>query len=175
MDEACLAERLVSGDMDYFEELVNLYHKRIYDFSYRMVHNRSSAEDITQDVFIKVYQNIHKLNSAFALKPWIFKIAYTVSVNYLRKNKNIAVDIESMEIASGQDCISAHETRLTVLKEVESLSTDCRAIFLLRIMEDLSFEQISIMMDSSVNSVKAKFYRSRKTIIARLSESFKEV
>lgn len=175
MDEACLAERLVSGDMYYFEDLVNLYHRRIYDFSYRMVHDRSAAEDITQEVFIKVYKNIHKLKSAFALKPWIFKIAYNVSASYLRKNKNVVVDIESREIASSEDSISSYETRQTIIKEIESLSTDCRAIFLLRIMEDLSFEQIALMMGTSVPSVKAKFYRNRKTLIDRLSDSFREV
>jgi RNA polymerase sigma-70 factor (ECF subfamily) len=175
MDEVCLAERLVSGNMYYFEELVNLYHKRIYDFSYRMVHNRSTAEDITQDVFIKVYKNIHKLNSARALKPWILKIAYTTSISYLRKNKYLTIDIESNEIASNEDCIGEYESRETILKEIEALSTDCRAIFLLRIMEDLSFEQIALMTETSVSSVKSKFYRSRKILIDRLSKSFREV
>lgn len=175
MDDICLIERLAGGEMCYFDTLVTLYHKRIYDFIYRMVHNISTAEDITQDVFIKVYQNIHKLNSNSSLKPWIFKIAYTTTLNYLKKNKNIAIDLEVEELPWNKDCIDAFETRHVVLKEIQSLKSDCKAIFLLRVMEDLTFEQIGLMLGASTASVKLKFYRNRKTLIDRLSQSFREV
>lgn len=175
MDEVCLVEKLSAGETDCFESLILKYHKRIYDFIYKMVHNRQTSEDLTQEVFIKVYKSIRSLKSSYSLKPWIFKIAYTTTLNHLKRNRHITVDIDTEEIVSDKDYIGNSETRHVILEEIQSLKPDCRAIFLLHIMEDLSFEQIGIMLGISSASAKLKFYRNRKKLIDKLSKSFGEV
>jgi RNA polymerase sigma-70 factor (ECF subfamily) len=166
---------LKSGNQQYFEAFVKMYQKKIYDFIYRMVHNKSCAEDLTQEVFIKIYRNIYRLNSVYSFKTWVYKIAYTTTVSYLRRNRSTEVDIETEEMASDKDYIGDFETTHTVLKAIQTLKHDCRAIFFLRIMEDLTFDQIADTLGMTVGSVKQKFYSNRKILINMLTDSFKEV
>jgi RNA polymerase sigma-70 factor (ECF subfamily) len=175
MDESLLLQGLIGSDMQCFEYLVSSYGKRIFDFIYQMIRNKHAAEDLTQDVFLKVFESLHKLNTGYALKPWLFRIAYNMTMNHIKRNKNKYSDIDMGEIASNKDYISDLETKYVILKEIESFKPDCRAIFLMRIMEDLSFDQIALMLGTTAASVKLKFYRSRKALIQRLGDSFGEV
>lgn len=174
MNDSCLLESLIRGDANSFDNLVEIYEKMIYRFIYHMVHDVQTAEDLTQDVFIKVYQNLYRVDNEFLLKPWIFKIAYNIALNYLKRNKrNITYGID--ENMPDRDCIGQYETRQVVLQTIRSFKPDCRAIFILKFVEDLSFDQISEILDMSVGAVKMKFYRNKKELINRLAESFKEV
>lgn len=174
MDENYLLEGLIKGDAESFNDLVEVYEKMIYRFIYHMVHDVQTAEDLTQDVFIKVYQNLYKLNNEFLLKPWIFKIAYNITLNYLKRNRrNIAYSIdENMPVG---DCIGQYETRQLILESMRSLKPDCRAIFILKLVENLSFDQIAAVLGISTGAVKMKFYRNKKELVNKLAESLKEV
>lgn len=174
MNDSYLLESLVRGDAGSFNDLVEMYEKMIYRFIYHMVHDVQTAEDLTQDVFIKVYQNLYKINNEFLLKPWIFKIAYNITLNYLKRNRrNIIYSID--ENIPGGDCIGQYETRQVILESIQSLKPDCRAIFILKLVEDLSFEQIAAILGISTGAVKMKFYRNKKELVNKLSQSFKEV
>lgn len=174
MNDSYLLESLIRGDAGSFNDLVEMYEKMIYRFIYQMVHDVQTAEDLTQDVFIKVYQNLYKINNEFLLKPWIFKIAYNITLNYLKRNRrNITYSID--ENIPGGDCIGQYETRQVILESIQSLKPDCRAIFILKLVEDLSFEQIAAILGISTGAVKMKFYRNKKELVNRLSQSFKEV
>lgn len=174
MNDSYLLESLVRGDAGSFNDLVEMYEKMIYRFIYHMVHDAQTAEDLTQDVFIKVYQNLYKINNEFLLKPWFFKIAYNITLNYLKRNRrNITYSID--ENIPGGDCIGQYETRQVILESIQSLKPDCRAIFILKLVEDLSFEQIAAILGISTGAVKMKFYRNKKELVNKLSQSFKEV
>jgi len=172
------SKEFLPGDADSFEYIVNTYEKRVYGFVYHMVHDTTLAEDLTQDVFVRVYEKLYTYRTEYAVEPWLFKIAYNTTLNYLKKNKkrNNEVPIEEhMSIVSNPyDSIQEFETKHIILKEIESFKPDCRAIFILKIMEDLTFEQIAVMLGSSTAAVKLKFYRNRKVLIERLNKSFKE-
>ena len=165
-------KEFISGDIDSFEYIVNCYEKKLYGFIYNMVRNKSITEDLTQEVFIKVYQNCYKYNSEFPIEPWLFKIAHNLTINYIKKNKNrlkeMTIDEGVTVIPSLENQIESFETRHMILKELESLKPECKAIFILRILEDLPFEQIALMTGTSVAAVKLKFYRSRKVIVKQL-------
>ncbi|MDP4178106.1 MAG: sigma-70 family RNA polymerase sigma factor [Bacillota bacterium] len=169
--------RLLKGDIVSFEYLVTFYEKKIYCFIYNIVHNRSIAEDLTQDVFVKIYENIYKYNSEYPIEPWMFKICYNLTLNYLKKNKLEAIKLQNY-VEPGdkfEEYITKCETREIILKEIRSFKPDIRAILQLRIIEDFSFEQIAEILNKSTASIKLKFYRSRKVLIKNLSEYFNEV
>lgn len=170
-DESILKE-LTKGNIHAFEYVVNYYEKKIYCFIYNMVHNTETAEDLTQDTFIKVYKNCYKYNPELPFEPWLFKIAYNIIINYLKKNKHIIkeISIENVEhdVACPNDGSLDFETRDLILKEINSLKPDIRTIMYLHIIEDLSFYQISEILGISDSSVKLKFYRNRKTLIKKL-------
>lgn len=173
------SKEFIKGDIDSFEYIVSCYEKKIYGFIYNMLRDKCSTEDLTQEVFIKVYQNCYKYNSELPIEPWLFKIAYNITINYLKKSKNrlkeTAMEEQYNEIPDYDSQIGSFETRLIVLKELEELSPECRAIFIFRILQDLPFEQIAIMTGATVASVKLKFYRNRKVITEKLCQSLRGV
>lgn len=157
-----------------FEKLINSYERKVYRFIYNMIREHYITQDLTQDVFLKIYQNLYKYNSEYPIEPWIFRIAYNVTANYLKKNKNRVNEIQLEEkinsIYTNEDNISGIEIQEIILKTINSFSPDCKAIFVLRILEDLTFEQIAEILGTSAASVKLKFYRHRKILINELSE-----
>jgi RNA polymerase sigma-70 factor (ECF subfamily) len=163
---------------DLFEYIINSYEKRISRFIYHMIHDSDAVKDLTQDVFMKIYINLYKYDPKFPLEPWLYKIAYNLTLNYIKKNKKRILEVPFVEASEVRDTLEVSienfETRQLILKEIYSLKPDYREIFLLKIMEDLSFEQIAEILNASVNSVKLKFYRNRKRIIEKISGYIKE-
>lgn len=157
-----------------FERLLNNYEKRVYGLIYNIIKDQYITQDLTQDAFLKVYQNLYKYNSEYPIEPWIFKIAYNVTINYLKKNKNRINEIQLDEKINNacifEDNIDIVETQESILNAMRSFTPDCKAIFVLRIIEDLTFEQIAEILGTSAASVKLKFYRHRKILINELSE-----
>jgi len=162
-----------------FEDIVNLYEKRVYGFIYHMVPDKNIVEDLTQEVFIRVYEKFYKYDPEYAVESWLFKITYNITLNYLKKNKNrnkeVSIEVHKDIDINVSDSIQEFETKYIILRELEAFKPEIRAIFLLKIMEDLSFEQIALMFGTSTAAVKLKFYRNRKVLVERLNKSFKEV
>lgn len=169
---------LKSGDLNDFENLVNYYYRKIYGYINNMLNNSETARDLTQDVFVKVYQNIYKYNPEYPIAPWIYKIAHNITINYIRKYKR---NIKEIELNKAKSDLIVYDTNLIesenrqiILKEIQAFKPDCRSILLLRFMDDLTFQQISEMLGISENAVKLKFYRSRKLLVEKLHKALLE-
>jgi RNA polymerase sigma-70 factor (ECF subfamily) len=164
--------------MDLFEHIIDSHERKISRYIFGMIHDIHETKDLTQDVLINVYKNLYKYNPEYPIEPWLFKIAHNITLNYIKKNKKRMKEIPFLEVNEGQVSSGATneniETRELILKEINSLQSELREIFLLRIMEDLSFEQIGEILNKSTASVKLKFYRSRKRIIDKISQYIKE-
>lgn len=164
---------LSKNDDTAFEWLVNFYEKRIFGFIYNMIHNRDTAEELTQDTFVKIYENLYKYNSKRPIKPWIFKIAYNITLNYIKKNKKSMFLKEVSHTDMFQEEINNIEIKDILIRELDDIKPDSRMIVILKIMEDLTFEQIASMIGISVSSTKLKFYRSKKFLIKKIGKYYK--
>ena len=89
IEDKILIQQYLKGDEKSLEILIARYLKPIYSFVYKNVGNPSEAEDITQEVFIKIWKNIKKFDQNKNFKPWIFQIAKNTSIDFLRKKKSI--------------------------------------------------------------------------------------
>lgn len=171
---------LQKGDIDSFEWLVNSYEKRIFYFIYSMVHNHDIAQDLTQDSYVKIYKNLYKFNPDYPIEPWIYRITYNVVLDFIKKNKNSLQEISLSSCINyikendADSSLSDIEFKDMLQRELQSLKPDTRMIIILRAVNDLSFEQIALILNKSVPSVKLKFYRNRKIFIQNLEKYIKE-
>lgn len=171
---------LQKGDIDSFEWLVNSYEKRIFYFIYSMVHNHDIAQDLTQDSYVKIYKNLYKFNPDYPIEPWIYRITYNVVLDFIKKNKNSLQEISLSSCINyikendADSSLSDIEFKDMLQRELQSLKPDIRMIIILRAVNDLSFEQIALILNKSVPSVKLKFYRNRKIFIQNLEKYIKE-
>lgn len=178
MKESSILKDLSKVDDAFFEKLVNLYEKGIYGYAYNMIHNSITAEDITQEIFIKIYKNLYKYDFKYPIEPWIFKISYNVILNYIKKNRNIIKEV-SLEDNMQEQCLENSqenfEIRDIITSKIEEFKPDVRMILFLKIMDDLSFEQIGLIVGKTPSAVKLKFYRNRKILIKKLDHILNEV
>jgi len=163
----------LAGDAKSFEILVKEYLKPIYSFAYRYVGNSQDAEDIAQDVFIKVWRNIKKFDSSRSFKTWIFSIAKNSCIDNLRKKKSIPFsrfenekgeNILMERIADPRPLIDEILKRADMSKTLnlamERLTPDFRMVLFLRYNDHFTFKEISESLGEPINTVKSRHRRA---------------
>lgn len=173
-----LIERVKKGDCEAFAPLIDRYKVLIYRVIYRMVHNRDDAEDLVQEVFIKAYNSIKSFKRGLPFSPWIIRIAMNLAINFLKKERHTSVqsldDVKGMVADRNSNPVVM--TRNKILREKISLAMsqlpkDQRAILILRIEEELSYKEISEILNIPEGTVMSRLARARQ----RLKEIFNRI
>lgn len=169
-----LIDSFKNGNRNAFNLLVRKYQKRIYMVIRKMVLDHDDADDITQEVFIKLYRSIVDFRGDSKFFTYLYKIAVNYSLNHLNRNKKILprksefdekLEDHSYTNASGADEIIDEKDRSVVLrKAIESLPEQQRAVFVMRYYDNLSYEEISKILNKSVGGMKANYFHALKKI-----------
>ena len=159
--------------MTAFRELVEAYKKKMYFFVLDMVGNPADAEDVSQEVFLKAFRSFKTFKRDAKLSAWLYRIATNASIDHLRRRVLApqAVEDTVLDAASAggfndsrfsQDPAQTAENRLLqarVEKALEKVSSQERAVFLLRHYNDLKLDEIAETMQISIGSVKSYLFR----------------
>lgn len=171
-DDAQLVKETILGKQGSFDELVHRYTHPIYNFSYRLTGNTQTAEDITQETFIKVWKNINRYNSNHSFKSWIFTIARNTITDHLRKKKTIPFsNLSSHEEFAFEDSLPDEEIlppdifakiedRKLLEKLLEKVPEEYKTVLILHYQEGLTFEEIGTILKKPSNTVKSWHRRS---------------
>ena len=169
-EDKVLIELYLKGDEKSLEILIARYLKLIYNFSYKNVGNQAEAEDITQEVFVKIWKNIRKFDRKKSFRPWIFQIAKNTSIDFLRKKKTIP--FSWFENEKGQNPLvdnmaSPPSNLLEIFSDkkvlatlMHSLTEKEQKIINLRHNDGMSFKEIADVSEESVNTVKSRYRRT---------------
>lgn len=164
----------VEGFDGSFEELVRRYQRPIAAYVYRMVGNYESALDLTQEIFIKVYNSLSRYRSEFKFSTWIYKIAHNAAVDHLRRSstreQSLVAGTESdsydLPIESGNLTPEQESERKERRGEIESvvraLPANYRELIILRHSQDLSYEEIVEVTGLPLGTVKNRLFRARE-------------
>jgi RNA polymerase sigma-70 factor (ECF subfamily) len=149
-----------------FKDLYESYSAEVYRFSLWLAGNISEAEDITSETFIRAWANHHKIRTE-TLKAYLFTISRNIYLQRQRKKKRQVVleDVHS-DPAPGPDKLTESQLKLEqVQRVVQALPEIDRAAFILRVQHDLTYEEISRVLELTVTATKVKVYRVRKKLI----------
>ncbi len=140
-----------------------------------MVISHDDADDIVQDVFVKVWHNLDKFKGESSLFTWIYRIATNESLQFLRKKRNRqwlggSVSEELAERLVSDKFIDGDEVQMRLQKAILTLPDKQRLVFNLRYFEELSYEEIAAITETSVGSLKASFHHATKKIEEFLQE-----
>jgi RNA polymerase sigma-70 factor (ECF subfamily) len=171
-EEKELIDGLSRGDMAAFRELVETYKKRMYFFALDMVGNPADAEDISQEVFLKAFRSFQTFKRDAKLSSWLYRIAYNASIDHLRRRSLApqAVEDTVLDVSAGgfgdsppsRDPAQTAEYSLLqarVEKALEKVSSQERAVFLLRHYNEFKLDEIARTMQISIGSVKSYLFR----------------
>jgi RNA polymerase sigma-70 factor (ECF subfamily) len=183
-----LVRKILDGDQRKFEQIITLYERLVTHIVFRMVSDDLDREEICQEVFIKVYQNLSGFNFNAKLSTWIAKIAHNHCINYLRKHKlNLLDDIskpdDNSEIqfteslhtqSSSPDTESEQKDRKEIIKkEIEKLPEKYKIILTLYHIDELSYKDIGEITDMPEGTVKSYLFRARKILRESLLKTYR--
>lgn len=177
-NDEILVAKSKNGDKAAFEELVRKYSKYVYTTAFFMVRNTQEAEDISQEVFVKVYLSIDGFRGLSAFKTWLRKLTVNTCIDKLRlrmKTANKKVSLDSM-VEDGTEILlyefnqsvekffQDKETVKEILKIIVNLDESYRIPLILRDLQDYSYIEIAEILNKPVGTVKTNIHRARKII-----------
>lgn len=167
-----LINKAKNKDSAAFSELYNLYFPKIYKFVYYRTNHKETAEDLTSKIFTKVLEKLSSFdNSQGYFNAWLYRIARNTLIDHYRSNKQ-TLDIELFDIDSNaenmEDKISNKQLLEKIQKNLLKLKPDQKEIITLRVWDQLSYKEISRLLDKSEASCKMSFSRAIKTLRTNL-------
>lgn len=160
-----------NGDIRGFNEIVRRYQKQVYMVSFRMVTNADDADDITQEVFIKIHSSLKEFRGDSSLFSWLYRIATNMSLNHIRKRKTMnTVSVDDVMELSTDEHHTAGESmdddlkKKLVLEAIETLPPQQRIVFNMRYYDEMTYEEISATLEKSVGGLKANYFHAVKKI-----------
>lgn len=179
--DAELVARSKAGDTVAFGELVRRYQKPVFRIVLRMVKSQDDADDLTQDTFVRAYRGLKTFKEEYDFHPWLYRIAVNQAINFInRRKRQAAVDLDDVpegDIKAGPEPESpvqaaSRSELLTHLEgALESLPEDQRTVFLLRVQEGLSYEEIAKAMGTPKGTVMSRLARARMALRKYLDRS----
>lgn len=177
-----LIENTVRGSEAGFEEIVRRYQKPIAGYVYRILGNHEASLDVTQEVFIKVYNSLHRYSPEYKFSTWVYRIAHNAAIDHLRRNSPNLQSIET-ENADGTYQLQIEATGRSPEKErelsewrsvisnvVQKLPEAYRLLILLRHSNDLSYDEIAEITGLPLGTVKNRLFRAREMMRSILIE-----
>jgi len=162
------------GNADAFKYIVSEYQRLVYTFAFRMLCNEVDAEDITQETFIKVWQNISRYKNQYQFSTWIYKIAANACYDKLRSKHNIEnvilSEYDAVSEVNQEELIDNKELKKLILNLTSGLSPKQKLIFTLSEIDDLTVEEIVQITGMTPSKIKSNLYLAKKYIKSKLSQ-----
>lgn len=155
-----IVEKVKSGDRRSFSELVKRHQRSMLRLSLRFVRDIDIAEDVTQEAFIKAYEKLNSFEGRASFKSWLFQIGINTARNRLREMKRDTVDVDDVHLAVNAEAehTLVHTAVAEILqKEVDKLPSKQKTALVLRVYDDLSFNEIAEIMECPYDTAKANY------------------
>ena len=164
VEDADLIRRSARGSVEAYNLLVSRWEKRVYNYLLRITGNREDSLDLTQDVFLKAYQNLARLDDPQRFAPWLYRIAHNEAYSMFRKRRPES-DVDDLEpeatgggITVGGSSVFPIELSLAVAGALNRLSADQREAVVLKIYQGFKFEEMAEILSCPVSTVKSRLY-----------------
>jgi len=175
VEDADLIRQATRGNVESFNLLVSRWEKRVYNYLLRITANREDALDLTQDVFLKAYQNLRKLDDPGRFAPWLYRIAHNEAYSMFRKRRP-ETDIDEVEpeatgtkITMGGSSVFPVELSLAVASALDRLTVDQREAVVLKIYQGFKFEEMAEILSCPVSTIKSRLYTALELLKVELA------
>ncbi|HEX6576096.1 MAG TPA: sigma-70 family RNA polymerase sigma factor [Gemmatimonadaceae bacterium] len=188
LPDPAVVEQARKGSEAAYRELLARYERPVFSLIFRMVRDRETAEDLAQETFIKVLNNLDRYSPEFKFSSWLFKIANNLTIDHLRRRRVDTISIEgapdavtaeskkatSISVASGDESpleeLESRELGTAIERAIGKLRPEYRACIMLRHVEDKSYEEIAEIVKLPLGTVKTYIHRARHELRAALGD-----
>jgi RNA polymerase sigma-70 factor, ECF subfamily len=169
VEDADLIRKARRGDVEAFNLLISRWEKRVFNYLLRILGNREDALDSSQDVFLKAYQNLRKLEDPERFAAWLFRIAHNEAYSLFRKRKPESGEPLEATMNMGGASAFPIELSIAVSSALDRLNPDQREAVVLKIYQGFKFEEMSEILSCPVSTVKSRLYTALELLKADLS------
>ena len=171
--EAKLVRKAQEGDVDAFTKLIERYQRPIYASIYGMVLSHAHTDDLMQETFIKAYRNLHRFDKRFPFYPWIRRIAINTTINWLKSEaRRKAYSLDALDEThpmlilheNPAQIVESNEMECVVRKALLELPAEQRAVFVYRVLQEMSYEEIAGELQISIGTVMSRLNRARSKL-----------
>jgi len=177
-----LVQRSIEGEENAFNELLNRYKRGVYTLIIRIVRDPETANDLSQDTFVRLYASLSSYNPKYKFSSWLFKIANNLTIDHLRKNRpnmlslDDPVETESgsvmIQVASGGedplDRVESLELGENIKEAIMEVPVEYRRVIVMRHVEDMTYEEIVEVTGLPLGTVKTLLFRGRRLLRKKL-------
>lgn len=174
-----LVKQSVKGNQNAFAELLSRYKNLVYSVVLRMVNDSEEANDLAQEIFIKIYKNLDKYQPEYKFSTWIIRITTNHVIDFRRKKKQETVSIDDMvyepsDYITPESSYIEKERNTSIFSALNSLPDMYKIPIVLYHQQGLSYQEIAQMIGEPLSKVKNRIFRGRKMLKELLSEELKE-
>ncbi len=180
-NEKELIERITRGEIELFAHIAEHYAQAVHTLVVRIVGNREDAEEVTQDIFLRIFDNLALFNFKCAFSTWLYRIAYNHAISFTRRKRLPHYPIDDNRLRSvSDDYVEQMEAVVDNERQIESLTqaitrldAEERALITLFYYEERSVEECAEIMSQSENNIKVRLHRIRKKLYILLRDETK--
>jgi RNA polymerase sigma-70 factor, ECF subfamily len=170
-DEHALIRRAQTGDRAAFAGLVEQYWDRLYRWLYHLARNQHTAEDLTQETFLKAFANLTRFRAESNFAGWLFRIGHNNFANHYRGSRTreaLPDDLQTPHEGPVEEVL-LRETQQGLADALRRLPTDFRAALLLRVEEGLSFREIAKVLGLTEETARWRVFKARQKLLALMA------
>ena len=174
METSDILAKCKNGDPEAWNQMINSYSKSVYNIALNFFSERDIAQDVTQEIFIKIYHNLDKFREDRNFSSWVFTLSRNYCIDYWRKNKKYFLQTQELNekisvTKPTPEENSINESEIEKLrKKIAQLEPELRLILILRDIQDLSYQEIAKNFSIPEGTVKSRINRAR----LKLAEAF---
>ncbi len=164
--DAELVRRCRAGESAAYEALLTEYEKPVYNVAFRMLHDVHDAQDVTQTVFMKVFENLDRYDSRHRFFSWVYRIAINESINLAQKRsrQRPLEGHEPTQLQGPEDDVERAAVGDAIEDVLMTIKTDYRTVLVLRHFAGFSYEEISEVVDVPAKTVKSRLFTARRLL-----------
>jgi len=180
-----IIQKVIDGDRNAFEELVITNQKNVYNLALKMTRNEEDALDLSQEAFIKAFNQLSNFRGESRFSVWLYRLTYNLCIDFLRKKKpdantislnyeddnNEAAPLEIPDLRNlPEDSAIRSEMRETIDKGIEELPSKHREVLVMREITGMSYDEMADTLNVSVGTIKSRLARARLKLVEILME-----
>ncbi len=178
MSDEQIIQKIISGNTDSYRDLMDKYQGMVFRTAIGFLHSKEDAEDITQDIFIKVYESLKSFKGKSEFSTWLYRIAVNASINYANRNKKnwLLQSIENVfdkpnNEKTPLELLENTERDNLIREAIDSLPDSQRIVFVLSKYEELPQKKIALITDKTEGAVEQLLNRAKKNLQKKLNPS----